>query len=98
MILALRCYCLQWARQRNAKLNELQTASALSRVMQRTGRRREARAMLAEVYGWFTEGVCGELLISRIDQQFATDRLETDGVFLRKFSLTFGQIRISYKH
>ena len=50
-------YCIQWARQRNAKLYELQATSALARVLVRTGRRAEARAMLAEVYGWFTEGL-----------------------------------------
>ena len=29
---------------------------SLSRLWQRQGRRAEARQMLAEIYGWFTEG------------------------------------------
>jgi predicted ATPase len=29
---------------------------SLSRLLQRQGRREEARQMLAEIYGWFTEG------------------------------------------
>ena len=28
----------------------------LTRLMQKQGRRGEARAMLAHIYGWFTEG------------------------------------------
>ena len=52
--------CLQRSMQRNratdARFAELLTATALARVLLDTGRRNEARAMLAEVYGWFTEG------------------------------------------
>jgi hypothetical protein len=29
---------------------------SLARLLDQTGRRDEARAMLAEIYGWFTEG------------------------------------------
>jgi predicted ATPase len=29
---------------------------SLARLLARTGRRDEARTMLAEIYGWFTEG------------------------------------------
>jgi len=29
---------------------------SLSRLWQRRGRREEARQLLAEIYGWFTEG------------------------------------------
>jgi predicted ATPase len=35
---------------------ELRAAMSLSRLWQRQGKRAEARALLAEVYGWFTEG------------------------------------------
>jgi predicted ATPase len=49
-------YCLDWARKRQAKLHELEATYALARVMARTGRRDEARAMLDEIYNWFTEG------------------------------------------
>jgi predicted ATPase len=34
----------------------LRAALSLSRLWQRQGKREEARALLAPVYGWFTEG------------------------------------------
>jgi predicted ATPase len=39
-----------------AKSWELQTAMSLSRLWQSQGKRAAARALLAPVYGWFTEG------------------------------------------
>jgi predicted ATPase len=39
-----------------AKSLELRAAMSLSRLWQRQGKRTEARALLAPVYGWFTEG------------------------------------------
>jgi predicted ATPase len=47
---------LDVARQQQAKTWELRAAMSLSRLWQRQGKRAEARALLAEVYGWFTEG------------------------------------------
>jgi predicted ATPase len=44
------------ARRRQAKSLELRAALSLSRLWQRQGKRDEARQLLAEVYGWFTEG------------------------------------------
>ena len=44
------------ARQQKAKSLELQAVMSLSRLWQLQGRREEARELLAEVYGWFTEG------------------------------------------
>jgi len=35
---------------------DLRAATSLSRLWQRQGKRAEARQLLAEVYGWFTEG------------------------------------------
>jgi len=43
-------------RHQGAKSLELRAAMSLSRLWQRQGRREEARQLLAEVYGWFTEG------------------------------------------
>lgn len=34
----------------------LRAATSLSRLWRRQGKRAEARQLLAEVYGWFTEG------------------------------------------
>jgi len=48
--------CLDHARKWQWKLTELTAADALARLMARTGRREGARTMLAEIYGWFTEG------------------------------------------
>jgi adenylate cyclase len=47
---------LHVARGQQAKALELRAAVSLSRLWQRQGRRKEARQVLAEVYGWFTEG------------------------------------------
>jgi predicted ATPase len=44
------------ARQQQAKSWELRAAMSLARLWQQHGKRGEARALLAEVYGWFTEG------------------------------------------
>jgi predicted ATPase len=44
------------ARRQQARSLELRAAMSLSRLWQRQGKRDEARALLAPVYGWFTEG------------------------------------------
>ena len=49
-------HALDGARQQQAKSLELRAAISLSRLWQRQGRRAEARALLTEVYDWFTEG------------------------------------------
>jgi class 3 adenylate cyclase len=47
---------LDWARQQQAKSWELRTATSYARLMRDQGQTREARALLAPIYGWFTEG------------------------------------------
>ena len=44
------------ARQQGAKALELRAAMSLSRLWQAQGQHDAARALLAEMYGWFTEG------------------------------------------
>jgi class 3 adenylate cyclase/predicted ATPase len=44
------------ARSQQAKSWELRAATSLSRLWQQQGKRAEARQLLAEIYGWFTEG------------------------------------------
>ncbi len=52
--------CLQQAlavaRRQQARSLELRAAMSLSRLWQRQGKRAAAHQLLAEVYGWFTEG------------------------------------------
>jgi predicted ATPase len=48
---------LAMARRQQAKSWELRAALSLSRLWQQQGKRQEARQVLAEVYGWFTEGL-----------------------------------------
>ena len=47
---------LDVARRQEAKSLELRVAMSLARLWQQQGRRDEARALLAPVYHWFTEG------------------------------------------
>jgi len=44
------------ARGQGARRFELRAAVSLARLWQRQGQRAAARQLLAEVYGWFTEG------------------------------------------
>jgi predicted ATPase len=44
------------ARRQQAKSWELRAAMSLARLWQQQGKHAEARQLLAEVYGWFTEG------------------------------------------
>jgi predicted ATPase len=44
------------ARRQQAKSLELRATMSLARLWQGQGKRVEARELLAEVYGWFTEG------------------------------------------
>jgi class 3 adenylate cyclase/tetratricopeptide (TPR) repeat protein len=55
---AQHCFrtAIQIARAQSAKTDELEAATSLSQLLARQGRRDEARAMLTEIYGWFTEG------------------------------------------
>src|SRR5262249_35745072 len=47
---------LDVARRQQAKWWELRAAMSLARLWQCQGKRTEARELLAEIYGWFTEG------------------------------------------
>jgi tetratricopeptide (TPR) repeat protein len=44
------------ARRISARSWELRATTSLARMMRDSGRREEARAMLADIYNWFTEG------------------------------------------
>ena len=44
------------ARQQQAKSWELRAAMSMARLWRDQGKRKEARELLAPVYGWFTEG------------------------------------------
>ena len=47
---------LDVARRQEANSLELRAAMSLSRLWQRQGKCAEARQLLADIYGWFTEG------------------------------------------
>jgi len=47
---------LDLARHQQAKALELRAALSLARLWQGQGQRAAARQLLAEIYGWFTEG------------------------------------------
>jgi predicted ATPase/DNA-binding SARP family transcriptional activator/predicted negative regulator of RcsB-dependent stress response len=48
---------LDVARRQRARSWELRAATSLARLWQRQGQTKEARALLQEVYGWFSEGL-----------------------------------------
>jgi tetratricopeptide (TPR) repeat protein len=47
---------IEIARQQQAKSFELRAVISLARLWRQQGKRAEARQMLSEIYGWFTEG------------------------------------------
>ncbi len=47
---------LNIARRQKKKMYELRAAMSLSRLWQNQGKKEEARDLLSEIYGWFTEG------------------------------------------
>jgi len=47
---------IEIARKQSAKSLELRATTSLARLLGKQGKRDEARAMLAEIYNWFTEG------------------------------------------
>jgi predicted ATPase len=49
-------HAIDIARRQQAKSLELRAAMSLSRLWQQQGKREETRQLLAEIYGWFTEG------------------------------------------
>jgi predicted ATPase len=55
---AARCFAkaIEMARHQSAKSWELRATTSLARLLAKQDRRDEARAMLAGIYNWFTEG------------------------------------------
>jgi tetratricopeptide (TPR) repeat protein len=55
---AERCFraAIDIARHQKARFFELRATTSLARPLKSQGKRDEARAMLSEIYGWFTEG------------------------------------------
>jgi predicted ATPase len=72
---AVTCFqrALAVARSQQAKALELRAATSLSRLWQQHGKRDEARQLLGEIYGWFTEG------FATVDLQEAKALLEAFG-------------------
>src|SRR5262249_14477997 len=55
---AVKCFrtAVEVARHRGHRSLELRAATSLSRLLAQRGQRQEARRVLGDVYGWFTEG------------------------------------------
>ena len=67
---------IEVARKQSAKSLELRATTSLARLLAGQGRRDQARAMLAEIYNWFTEGFDtadlqeAKQLLNELDQKF----------------------------
>jgi adenylate cyclase len=55
---AERCFriAIDIARRQKARFYELRATTSLARLLKRQGKTEEGRKMLAEIYGWFSEG------------------------------------------
>jgi predicted ATPase len=47
---------IEIARRQSARSPELRATTSLARLLAKQGKRDEARAMLSDINGWFTEG------------------------------------------
>jgi hypothetical protein len=58
VVKAENCFraAVEVARRQSAKSWELRAITSLARLLAKQSRSNEARAMLADIYGWFTEG------------------------------------------
>ena len=65
---------IKLARQQQAKSFELRAVMSLARLWRQEGRREDGRAILADIYGWFTEGFDSADLK---DARFLLDELST---------------------
>jgi len=74
-------HALEVARHQQAKSMELRAAMSMSRLWQRQGRCAAAYHLLAEIYGWFTEG------FNTVDLQEAKALLEQTGGTMSMASL-----------
>src|SRR5262249_52298700 len=80
---------LDIARRQQAKSWELRAAMSLARLWQQQGKRAEAHALLAPLYGWFTEG------FDTADLQEAKALLEDFSNSSAKFEYTLFGLRVS---
>ena len=73
--LAEKCFrkAIEVSRKQKARSLELRAVTSCSRLLQKQGKKDEARQMLTEIYGWFTEG-------------FDTKDLKEAKVLLEQFS------------
>jgi predicted ATPase len=81
MQMAEACFlhALAIARRQEAKSLELRAVMSLSRLWERRGKGEEAQQILAEIYGWFTEG------FDTADLQEARELLEREGRIFKRY-------------
>ena len=81
------------ARQQGAKSLELRAVMSLARLWQHQGKNAEAKSLLAEIYGWFTEGFDtrdlreAKALIEELSHQ-AIEQLKKERIVFSNDSLT----------
>jgi predicted ATPase len=80
-------HAIDCARRQGAKSMELAAALSLSRLWREQGKTEDARTLLAEIYGWFTDTSAGGL---RSAEGFETRDLRAAKVLLDELSLETG--------
>jgi predicted ATPase len=82
---------IEIARKQSAKSWELRATMSLARLLAKQGRRDEARTMLAEIYGWFTEGFDtadlkdAKALLDELEHRMRCSKCRTEGIPRKRF-------------
>ena len=76
---------IEIARQQEARSYELRAVTSLSRLWEQQGKKEQARQMLAEIYGWFSEGFetedlkAAKSLLDKLSNMDGSPRASTSG-------------------
>ncbi len=78
---------IEVARRQEAKFYELRATMSLAELFQKQGKTDEARKMIAEIYGWFTEGF-GTVDLGEMPNRCSTNLAAEESMPLRENAIT----------